>query len=214
VGDVELVLEEQLPVRLLDHAVAVRHHLDLAFGGAVAHVVEADPGGTEPLDERRAVLRQAGEKESAVRRDARRARHAVRRVGLRQPRALVALLVGDGEQLAVELEAPAVVGAAHFLAGVAAEQRAELRAAVRAAVEEHAHRAGRIAQHHHRLAGDVEGPVVAGLGHLRLVPGVDPGLGEDLLELLLEYLGIGVAAPVDAVGFDQPVYVFHISLLR
>jgi hypothetical protein len=41
---VELVLEEDLPVRVLDDAEAVRHHLDLALGRAVAHVVESHYG--------------------------------------------------------------------------------------------------------------------------------------------------------------------------
>ena len=41
---VELVLEENLPVRLLDHAKAGRHDLDLALRRAVAHVVEGDLG--------------------------------------------------------------------------------------------------------------------------------------------------------------------------
>ena len=73
---VELVLHEELPVRLLDHAVADRHDLDLADRRAVAHVVEGDLRVAEELQQRRAVGDQAREHEAAVAVDARRALHA------------------------------------------------------------------------------------------------------------------------------------------
>src|SRR6185503_1711782 len=43
-----------LPVRVLDHAEAVRHHLDLARGRAVAHVVERHDRLAEELLQSRA----------------------------------------------------------------------------------------------------------------------------------------------------------------
>jgi hypothetical protein len=49
---IELVLHEELPVRVLHHAVADRHHLDLAERRAVAHVVERDLRLAEELGER------------------------------------------------------------------------------------------------------------------------------------------------------------------
>ena len=46
---VELVLEEDLPVRLLDDAEAVGHDLDLALRRAIAHVVERHDGFTQKV---------------------------------------------------------------------------------------------------------------------------------------------------------------------
>ena len=88
---IELVLHEELPVRVLHDAVADRHHLDLADRRAVAHVVEGDARFAEKLRQRRAFVAQAGEDEAAIAVDARRALHAAVGVVARHARALVAL---------------------------------------------------------------------------------------------------------------------------
>src|SRR5437879_6876469 len=75
VQGVELVLEEDLPVRVLDHAEAVRNDLDLAFGRAVADVVESDLRAPEKLDQPRAFGGEAREHEAAVVLHPRRALH-------------------------------------------------------------------------------------------------------------------------------------------
>ena len=46
---VDLVLHEELPVGVLDDAVTVRHHLDLALRRPVAHVVERHDGFTQKV---------------------------------------------------------------------------------------------------------------------------------------------------------------------
>src|SRR6185437_7983523 len=111
---VELVFEENLPVRLLDHAEAIGYHLDLARRSAVADIVESDLGGPEPFEKRRAVLRQAGKDETAVIADARRRLHvAERAIGAvaGQPRAVIAALERDGLERAVGMKLPGMVGA-------------------------------------------------------------------------------------------------------
>ena len=48
---VELVLEEDFPIGLLDDPEAARDDLDLAVWRAVAHVVEGDLAGAQPVDQ-------------------------------------------------------------------------------------------------------------------------------------------------------------------
>ena len=200
---IELVLHEELPVRVLDHAVADRHDLDLAERRAVAHVVEGDLRFAEEFDERRAFGGEAREHEAAVGIDACRALHAAVGVVARHPRAFVALGERDRAHRAVEVEAPRVVRADEGAAGVPLQVADQLRAAVRAAVVEHVHLAVLTAHHDHRLAADLHGVVVAGLRHLRLVAAVDPDAFPDLLHLDVEDLPVGVDRLVDTVGFDK-----------
>jgi hypothetical protein len=211
---VELVLHEELPVRVLDHAVADRDHLHLADRRAVAHVVECDLRVAEELGERRALGRQAREHEAPVAVDPCRGLHAAVGVVGREPRAVVALHQRDRAHAPVEVEGPRVVRADERLPGVALLVAAELDAAVRAAVVEHADRAVLVAHHHHRLAADLQGPVVADVRHLRRVAAVDPGLLPDVRHLELEEGGVGVDAAVDAVGFDERGRVHGTGLLR
>ena len=199
---VELVLHEELPVRLLDHAVAHRHDLDLAHRRAVAHVVERDLGLAEELQQRRAVGRQAGEHEAAIAVDPRRALQVAVGVALVHARALVALGQRDRADLAVEVVAPRVVAADERVAGVALQVAHQLHAAVRAAVVQHVNAAVGVAHHHHRLAADVHRDVVAGVRDLRLVAAVDPHTLEDALHLAVEDLLVGVHALVHAVRLD------------
>ena len=137
---VELVLQEYFPVGVLDDPKAVRHDLDLALRGAVAHVVERDFGCAEEFGERGPVLRQAGEDEAAVILDARRALHAAIGIVLAEARAGVARFHHrDRAQLAVVMERPRVIRTAEEFAGVALAVAAHHVAAVRAAVVEHVH---------------------------------------------------------------------------
>ncbi len=160
---VELVLHEELPVRVLHDAVADRHDLDLAERRAVAHVVEGDLGLAEELGERRSFVDEAREDEAAVAVDAGGALHAAVGVVAGHPRALVALGERDRAHAAVEVEAPGVVRADEGAAGVALEVADDLHAAVRAAVVEHLHAHVGLADHDHRLAPDRHRVVVAGV---------------------------------------------------
>ena len=200
---VELVLQEDLPVRLLDHAEAGRHHLDLALRRAVAHVVEGDLGRPEPLDERRPVGRQARKHEAAVGIDARCRLHVAVGVARREARPLIALVERDRLAAAVGVELPGMVGADDALADIAAAVAVEHGAAMRAAVVEHAHRAVGMAHHDHRLAADLHRPVVADIRHLALVPDIGPHLVEDVLHLELENRRIGIDAAVNAIGLHR-----------
>ena len=204
---IELVFHEEFPVRVLDHAVAHRHHLDLAFRRAVAHVVEGDPGFTEKLGQRWAGRRQAGEHEAAVAVHPRRGLHREFRVVAGHARALVTLGQRNALHLAVEVKAPGVVGADEGAAGIALEVAAQLHAAVRAAVVQHPHLHVLAAHHDHRLAADGHGRVVAGLFHLRLVAAIDPDLLEDVLDLALENVRVGIDQAVHAVGLDELLQV-------
>ncbi len=56
-----------------------------------------------------------------------------------------------------------------------------------------------VAGDHHRLAADVGGEVVAGVGNLRLMGEVDPVALEDVLHLQLEDFLVGENAAVGAV---------------
>ena len=117
---VELVLEENLPVRLLDHSEAGRHDLDLALRGPIAHVVEGDLGRPEPLDQRRPVVCQARKHEAAVGIDARCRLHVAAGVARREARPLIALVERDRLARAVGVELPGMVGADDALADIAA----------------------------------------------------------------------------------------------
>src|SRR5216684_1451231 len=132
---VELVLEEDLPVGVLDDTETVGHDLHLALGGAVAHVVEGDTRGAEELGERRAILGEAREHEAAVALDARCLLHAAIGIVRAEAGAGVARFHHrDLAQPAVVVEGPGVVRAAEELAGVAVPVAAHEIPPVRAAV--------------------------------------------------------------------------------
>ncbi len=201
---VELVLQEDLPVRVLNHAEAVGHHFHLALRRAVAHVVEGNPRFTQELLQRRPVLGQAREHEAAVPLHAGRRLDVAVRVVAAPARAGVARLHHrDVAQAAIVVEGPGVVGATKELAGVAEAVPTYHRAAVRAAVVEHPHRTVGAAHHHHRLPADLHGVVVARLGYLRLVSAVDPHALVDALHLQLEDVRIGVDLLAHPVGLDE-----------
>jgi len=164
---VELVLEEDLPVGVLDHAEAVRHDLDLALGRAVADVVEGDLRAPEELEQPRTVGGEAGEHEAAVVLHARCALHvAVGIVAGPTGAGVAGLHHRDGAQLAVVVESPGMVGAAEEFARIAAPVAAHHRAPVRATIVEHVHFAVLAAHHEHRLAADLRRVVIARLRHL------------------------------------------------
>ena len=76
---------------------------------------------------------------------------------------------------------------------------AEHRAPVRAGVDQAVQLAAAVAGDHHRLAADVGGEVVAGVGNLCLVGEVDPVALEDVLHLQLEDVLVGEDAAVGAI---------------
>ena len=76
---------------------------------------------------------------------------------------------------------------------------AEHRAPVRAGVDQAVQLAAAVAGDHHRLAADVGGEVVAGVGNLCLVGEVDPVALEDVLHLQFEDVLVGEDAAVGAI---------------
>ena len=127
----------------------------------------------------------------------------MRRLALGQARALVAALERDRAQAAVGVVGPGVVRAAEELAGVAGRRADDARALVRAAVHQDANAAVVVADRDQRPAGDLDRDVVARVRHLALVADVAPGVGEEVLLLEREDLGVDVEVAVDAVGLDQ-----------
>src|SRR6185437_6897213 len=124
-------------------------------------------------------------------------------VARREARAEIALVERDRLAVSVGVELPGVIGTDDALTDIAAAVAVEHRAAMRAAVVEHAHRAVGMADHDHRLAADLDRPVVAGILHLALVTDVGPHLVEDAFQLELEDAGIGIDAAVDAIGLHR-----------
>ena len=200
---IELVLHEELPVRVLHHAVADRHHLDFADGRAVAHVVEGNAGLAQKLRQRRTFAGQTGEDEAAVTVHPRRRLDAAVRVVAGHPGSLVPLGQRNGAHLAIEVETPGVVGTDEGGAGVAAQVAHQLDAAVRAAVVQDLDAAVALAHHDHRLAPDRHRVVVARRRHLRLVAAVNPGPLPDLFHFGVENRLVRVHALVHAIGVDE-----------
>ena len=60
-----------------------------------------------------------------------------------------------------------------------------------------------VPHHQHRLAADVGRKIVARLGHLALVPHIDPGFREQLVHLDLEQLGIEIDVAMHAIRLHQ-----------
>ena len=210
---VELILEEDLPVRALDDSEAVRHQLDFAFRGAIAHVVEGNLGRPEKLEQRRTLGREAREHEPPVGLHAGGSLHVAVRVVAREPRAFVTgLHHRDVAQLAVVVKGPGVVGTAEEVAGAAVAVAAHHRPAVRAAVVQHVHLPVCPAHHQHRLAPDLHRVVVAGLLDLAFVPAVDPHPLVYALHLQRENGGIGIDLPADPVRLDESGQVGNLLL--
>ena len=76
---------------------------------------------------------------------------------------------------------------------------AEHRAPVGAGVDQAVQLAAAVAGDHHRLAADVGGEVVAGVGNLCLVGQVDPVALEDVLHLQFEDVLVGEDAAIGAI---------------
>ncbi len=200
---VELVLEKDLPVRMLDHAEAGRHDLDLALGRAVAHVVERDARVAQEFVERRSIRGKAREDEAAVGIDPRGMLHVGVGIVRAEPRSLIALGQREAFERPIGVELPGVIGAGEGLVDMAVAIAADHRAAMRAAVIEHMDLAVAVAHHHHRLAADLDGVIVARLRHLRFMPAIDPDLVEDVVHLHREDGGVAVERMMDAVRLDK-----------
>ncbi len=197
------VLEVEFPVafvRVLEHAAS---ELELAVRGAVDHVVERRGHETEIVLEARSLRREAAEHEAAVARDARHREHRefrARRVEMRG----IAVQQRRGLEAAVEMVGPAVIATAE-LVGVPAVGGDHHGAAVGALIVQQTDRSVRIAHQQQRLVADTGGEKVPGVSDLALMPDIDPGRAEDLRELALEYIGIGVEAPVHATRLNKGV---------
>ena len=151
----------------------------------------------EELLEIRADVIHLGEDEAAIVLHVAHGRDALDRMALLKTGVLVAFAQRDGEQRAVGLERPGVVGAAEELAGIAAGVDGDARALVRTAVIEDVHHPVGVAHHQHRLLADRGAVVVAGIGHLAVMADIDPGVGEQVLHLQVEDLLVDINVAMD-----------------
>jgi hypothetical protein len=197
------VLDEHLPVARVQEAQAPAGDLELAFGRAVGEVVDRGQRRAEVAREVGPGVAQLAEDEAAVALDVPTGTSPLRRFALGQPRAVVAALERDRAQAAVGVVGPGVVRAAEEPAGVAGRCADDARALVRAAVHQDADAAVVVADRDQRPAGDLDRDVVARVRQLALVADVAPGVGEEVLLLEREDLGVDVEVAVDAVGLDQ-----------
>ena len=110
--------------------------------------------------------------------------------------------MGNGGELAVGAEGPAVVGADEC-AGVAVVGAAQAVAAVAADVQEGVYLALPVAGDQHRVLPHVGGEEVAWLGDLGLVAQEQPAAGEDLLQFFLVY----VLSAEDAGAYETAIEV-------
>ena len=94
-----------------------------------------------------------------------------------------------------------------------------LGAAMGAAVEQHLHRTITMAHHDDRLAAEIGGDEVAGIGRLAFVADEQPGAAENARHFQVEQVRVGVNAPVHAARLDElgdlvGVAVAHRPLFR
>ena len=144
----------------------------------------------EPFLQARPVVAAAREHEAAIALHPRHLQHRELRIlGIEVLR--IAVIERHGLEPAVEMIGPAVIAAGEFRR-VALVGRHHHGAAVGALVADHAYRSVGVAHHHHRLASDLGGEIVARIFDLALVPDIDPGGIEDPLHLQFEDGRIGV----------------------
>ena len=161
------VLDEHLPVALVQEAQAAAGDLELALGRAVGEVVDRGERVAEVARRSRGPRRSACEDEAAV-----ALARASPAPGPSPPRTRPGACrrsrssAGWRSSEPSVLVGPGVVRAAEELAGVAGRRADDARALVRAAVHQHAHAPSVVAHDDQRLAGDLDGDVVAGVRHL------------------------------------------------
>jgi len=88
----------------------------------------------------------------------------------------------------------------------------DLGAAMGAAVEQDVNGSVAVTGQHHRLAPELGGEIVAGIGNLARVADEQPGAPENPLHLQLEHVGVRIDAPVDAARLDEIGNRFRISV--
>ena len=114
----------------------------------------------------------------------------------------VAFRVRHTAQAAIQGIAPAVIRADKTV-GLTLLVFAHRCATMAAAVEQHMHFFLAVAHDDHRLLADIGALVAAGLRDLTPVSDPDPGAVENLVQLLIEDLAVGVQRRVNAVMQDQ-----------
>ncbi len=197
---VEDVLDLRLPVTAELIAVDAAGKLDRPFGCAL------DDGVDAFLHERRqceriAVRREAGEHEAAVFRHARHPHHAEFRRRQVERRAIAAAR-GNGVEIAIRLEAPAVIGAAEA-AHIAAGDVAYERAAMAAAIVEDVDLAVLVPDQDDRIAADIACHEIADLRHLAFVPDINERAPEDALHFEVEDRGVLEHAAMNPIVADE-----------
>ena len=193
---VGVVLGQHLPVG----GVLVTHpaggQAQVAGGRQVTGTVDQFLGAPQVLVQGDAVGGGAGEDETAV---AAAARHFQPELG---PVLLEAAGMRHVLQLAIQAESPAVVRTGEAL-GAAGRLVAQQIAAMLATVEKHIDRAVLTAHHQIVLAPDGTGDVIARPRQLAFVGHEHPATVEDLVELVLEHVRLGIQRAVHPVGLDQ-----------
>ena len=208
------VLDEELPVAVVYVAKAAASDLQLAFGRAVGHVVYGAERLAKVVLKALPHVMDLHENKATVDAHVLDGHQALRAFAGRKIRAHIAVFHRDGQQRAIGLVGPGVVGATEELAGVAASLADQARALVGAAVHHDAHAVVGVAHHDQRAPGDGHGQVVAGLGNLAVVARVVPGVGKKVLLFQREDVGVDVQVAVHLVWLNQGGNGLRVATVR
>ena len=208
------VFDEHLPVALVHEAQAAAGDFELAFGGAIGHVVDRAQRVTKVSLEVLACVIDLDKDEAAVAAHMRHRGEPLGRFALVQAGVFIAFFQRNGEQRAVCFVGPRMVGAAKELAGVAAGGADQFGAFVGAAVHHDAHAVVAVTDHDQRATANFVGDPVASVGELTFMAHVVPGVGKKVFLLELKNFGVNVEVAVHAVGLHQGADCCWIACVR
>jgi len=203
VAGVGLVVHQHFPVAVVHVAQHAAFDLQFAFGRAIHHVIQRGQRFAEKILKTLPLRVQAAEDEIAVVFHRAHLCHAAAGFILRELFRRIAALERQRKNAAVQLEVPGVIRAAQKAACVAAGLVEHHHPLVRAAVVQHANRAVRLADHHHRLIADGGGEKIPGLRDLAGVAHVNPGVGEQVFHFKLEDFFVNEQVTVNLRGANQ-----------
>ena len=203
VDRVQLVLKKDLPVVVLHNAEAIIDDFYFAIRRPIAHVVKGATAGAKPFFKTWSSLGKARENKATEAADPRGTLDVRFWVAFAKPRILVTVRRRHSRQLTIEPELPGMVRADEQAAGIAFVFVAERGAPMRTSIVQDIDFAVGAAHEKHWLAADHEGDIIARIADLGYMTCIDPGLVEDILELLLKDYFIGVTAAMNAIGLHK-----------
>ena len=115
---IQLILEEDLPVIVLNNTKAAIHDFHVTVGGSIAHVVERATPITKPPIKTWSRFGKTRKNKAAIGTDASGAFHVRCGIAFAKPRLFIAVRCGLCGQLAVEAELPSVIRAGEQAARV------------------------------------------------------------------------------------------------